>query len=47
MTVAYRRRKMDAAFRAEWIRTIGAAFSRLELILLERAFNGGITAITR
>jgi hypothetical protein len=40
MTVAYRRRKMDAAFRAEWIETIGAAYQQLELVLLDRAFNG-------
>lgn len=40
MTVAYRRRKMDAGFRAEWVQTIGEAYQRLELMLLERAFNG-------
>ena len=40
MTVAYRRRKMDAGFRAEWIQTIGEAYQRLQLMLLERAFNG-------
>ena len=40
MTVAYRRRKMDAGFRAEWIETIGMAYQRLEGVLLERAFNG-------
>jgi len=28
MTVVYRRRKMDAAFRAEWIETIGEAYHR-------------------
>lgn len=39
-TVAYRRRKMDAAFRAGWIEAIGAAYHKLELVLLERAFNG-------
>ena len=40
MTVAYRRRKMDAAFRAGWNEAIAAAYSRLELVLLDRAFNG-------
>jgi hypothetical protein len=40
MTVVYRRRKMDAGFRAEWLQTIAEAYQRLELVLLERAFNG-------
>ncbi len=40
MTVAYRQRKMDAGFRASWIEAVGVAYSRLELILLERAFSG-------
>ncbi|MFL6759359.1 hypothetical protein [Sphingomonas sp.] len=40
MTVAYRRRKMDAAFRTAWLEAIAAAYSRLELVLLDRAFNG-------
>ena len=40
MTVAYRRRKMDAAFRAGWLEAIAAAYQRLELVLLDRAFNG-------
>ena len=40
MTVAYRRRKMDASFRAEWADAIADAYRRLELVLLERAFNG-------
>ena len=40
MTVAYRRRKMDAAFRAAWVEAIGVAYSRLEMMLLERAFHG-------
>jgi hypothetical protein len=40
MTVAYRRRKMDATFRAAWGEAIDLAFSRLELVLLDRAFNG-------
>src|SRR3954452_10656185 len=40
MTVAYRRRKMDAAFRAGWNEAIALAYHRLELVLLDRAFNG-------
>lgn len=47
MTVAYRRRKMDAAFRAEWGQTIADAYRRLELVLLERAFNGTEKIIRR
>ena len=40
MTVAYRRRKMDAGFRAGWDEAIAVAYRRLELVLLDRAFNG-------
>lgn len=40
MTVAYRRRKMDAAFRAEWAEMISIGYQRLEAVLLDRAFNG-------
>ena len=47
MTVAYRRRKMDAGFRAEWVETIADAYRRLELVLLERAFNGTERVITK
>jgi hypothetical protein len=47
MTVVYRRRNMDAGFRADWVATIGAAYSRLELVLLERAFNGTERVTTR
>ena len=47
MTVAYRRRKMDAAFRASWGEAIGLAYSRLELVLLDRAFVGTVKTITR
>jgi len=36
----YEKRKTDAAFRAGWIEAIGIAYQRLELVLLERAFNG-------
>ena len=47
MTVAYRRRKMDAAFRAEWAEMIAIAYHRLEAVLLERAFNGTERVITK
>jgi hypothetical protein len=47
ITVAYRRRKTDAAFRAAWIEAVGAAYQRLELVLLERAFVGTEKLITR
>src|SRR5256885_8650292 len=47
MTVAYRRRKMDAAFRSGWLEAIAAAYSRLELVLLDRAFNGTEKVIRR
>ena len=46
MTVAYRRRKMDAGFRAEWIETIGIGYQRLEAVLLDRAFNGTERVVT-
>jgi hypothetical protein len=47
MTVAYRRRKMDAAFRAGWLDAIASAYQRLELVLLDRAFNGTEKVIRR
>jgi hypothetical protein len=47
MTVAYRRRKMDAAFRASWLETIGSAYQRLELMLLARAFDGTEKVVKR
>lgn len=37
---AYRRRRADAAFRGAWLEAIGAAYQRLEMVLLERAFVG-------
>ena len=40
MTVVYRQRKKDAAFRAGWVDAIAQGYSRLEMILLDRAFNG-------
>ncbi len=47
MTVAYRRRKMDASFRAEWAEMIAIGYHRLEAVLLDRAFNGTEKVITR
>jgi hypothetical protein len=47
MTVAYRRRKMDAAFRAEWAEAIAIGYQRLEALLLDRAFNGTEKVIRR
>jgi hypothetical protein len=47
MTVVYRRRQMDAGFRAEWAETLADAYHRLELVLLERAFNGTVRIVTR
>lgn len=47
MTVAYRRRKMDAAFRAAWVEAIAIGYQRLEALLLDRAFNGTEKVITR
>ena len=37
---AYGRRKENAAFRAGWLEAIAVAYQRLELVLLDRAFNG-------
>jgi hypothetical protein len=47
MTVAYRRRKMDAAFRAEWAEMIAIGYHRMEAVLLERAFNGTERVVTK
>jgi len=47
MTVAYRRKKMDASFRAAWLEAIAIAYQRLELVLLDRAFNGVEKRVTR
>jgi hypothetical protein len=40
MTSVYRRRKENAHFRAACLTAIAIAYQQLELILLERAFNG-------
>ena len=37
---AYKRRRRNAAFRAAWLDAISTAYQRLELALLDRAFNG-------
>jgi hypothetical protein len=47
MTVAYRRRKMDAGFRAAWLEAIAVGYQRLEALLLDRAFNGTEKVVTR
>src|SRR4051812_37650734 len=47
VSVAYRRRKSDAAFRAGWREAVAAAYQRLELVLLDRAFNGTEKVIRR
>ena len=44
---AYARRQRNAAFRASWRDAIAAAYQRLELILLDRAFNGTEKIVTR
>lgn len=44
---AYRRRRSDAAFRAGWLEAMSAAYQRLELVLLDRAFNGTEKLVTR
>ena len=47
VTHAYRMRKSNAAFRAAWIEAIGTAYHRLELALLDRAFNGTEKVVRR
>ncbi len=47
VTHAYRKRKSDAAFRAAWREAIGVAYQRLELVLLDRAFNGTEKVVKR
>ena len=37
---AYKRRRENAAFRAGWLEALSIAYQRLELMLLDRAFNG-------
>ena len=40
VTSVYRRKKENAGFRAAWLTAISIAYQQLELVLLERAFNG-------
>ena len=40
VTTVYRQKKENAAFRAQWLAALSVAYQQLELILLERAFNG-------
>jgi len=44
---AYRLRKENAAFRAGWLEAISVAYQRLELVLLDRAFNGTEKVVKR
>ena len=44
---AYARRQRNAAFRASWRNAIAAAYQKLELALLDRAFNGTEKIVTR
>jgi hypothetical protein len=46
-TGAYMRRRKNAGFRAAWIDTISRAYQRLELVLLDRSFNGTEKVIRR
>ena len=43
---AYVRRKSNAGFRAAWLDAIAVAYSRLELVLLDRALNGTEKLVT-
>lgn len=43
----YSRRKRHAAFRAGWGEALSTAYRRLELVLLDRAFNGSDKVVTR
>jgi hypothetical protein len=47
VSYAYRKKASDARFRAGWSAAIGTGYSRLELVLLDRAFNGTEKVITR
>ena len=46
VTSVYRRRKQNAAFRAGWSEAVATAYQQLELVLLERAFNGTEKVVT-
>ena len=47
ISAAYARRKKNAAFRAAWGEAIAVAYRRVELMLLERVFNGTEKVVTR
>ena len=47
ISAAYARRKKHAAFRAAWGEAIAVAYRRLEMMLLERSFDGTLKVITR
>ena len=47
LSYAYKRRASNAGFRAEWMQAIGDAYQRLELVLLDRAFNGTEKVVRR
>ena len=47
VAAVYARRKKNAAFRAAWLEAVAVAYRRLELLLLERSFNGTEKVITR
>ena len=47
VTAAYRRKRLDAGFRAAWIEAVATAYQRLELMLLERAFIGTEKVVRR
>lgn len=47
LSYAYKKRASDAGFRAGWASALATAYRRLELVLLERAFNGTEKVVTR
>jgi hypothetical protein len=47
LSYAYKRRASNAGFRAGWMQAIGDAYRRLELVLLDRAFNGTEKVVKR
>ncbi len=46
ITNVYRRRSKDASFRAAWDQALAMGYSRLELMLLERALHGVEKVVT-
>ena len=47
MTSAYKRRRVNAAFRNAWREAIGLAYQKLELVLIVRALNGTEKIVTK